>query len=283
MRILNPSNDYVFKILFKDPEGERRLIAMLTAILEPRVPIVSVRVLNPEIPADVVADKAIVLDLLIELEDKSSVDIEAMPRFEFTDRVLFYWSKAHARQLKRGDDFDELRPTISIAWMASRLPRARRIAMTPGRVHSRFRVQNVATNAELTDQLELHFLELSKRRSDATLSPALRRWARFFDRPSSADLDALASEDEIMADTVTKLRTISDDDQHARIADAREKGEVARRIGLGAAYREGEKRGVEKTRVAMAREMLRRGTDRAFVADLLGIPDAELDGFLAER
>lgn len=43
-RSLDPTNDYVFKVPFKDPGDERRLIAMLTAILEPTSPIVSAKV-----------------------------------------------------------------------------------------------------------------------------------------------------------------------------------------------------------------------------------------------
>ena len=102
MRTLDPSNDYVFKILFKDPGDERRLVAMLNAIVDPPSPIVSATVLSPQIPADVATAKT--------------------------------------------------------------------------------------THVELTDQLEIHLLDLRKLATDGTLSLPLRRWAEFFDHPTEAVL-----------------------------------------------------------------------------------------------
>lgn len=301
MALLNPSNDYVFKILFRDPEDEPGLIAMLTAILRPDVPITSAIVLNPEIHDEVADGKAIVLDLMVELADGTTVDVEmeTIPAPEFLERLVFYWARSHGRQLATGEGYEKLRRTISIAWVVGRLPRRSRRAMSPRRVHSRFRIQNTETHVDLTDHFEMHVLELPNRKADATLNTDLRRWARFFDRPSEADLADLTSEDPIMAATVDKLRKVSREDTHRYLAESREKGELRVRLGLGGAYREGVEdgraAGVEEGRAAgieegraagiaeNARAMLRHGVDREVVADVLGVPLDELDAFVAER
>lgn len=144
-------------------------------------------------------------------------------------------------------------------------------------MHSRFRVRNVETNADLTDHLEVHLLELPKRAGDGTLSPALRRWARFFDHPSEADLAQLAAEDDVMADTVKKLWAISDDDRHFYLAESRRKGEIRAQLDLTDARRQG----AEEERVALARRMLGEGLDRALVARVLGLTEDELAALLA--
>lgn len=260
------------------------------------MPITSAYVLNPEIHGDVADEKAIVLDLLVELADGSSVDVEmeTLPAPEFLDRLLFYWARSHARQLRPGEGYESLKRTISIAWVVGRLPRRSRLATTPNRLHSRFRVQNVETHADFTDHLEMHLLELPNREADGTLSADLRRWARFFDHPSEADLVTLSHQDPIMARTVDKLRKVSAEETHRYLAESREKGELRVRLGLGGAYREGREDGLEEGRAegrvagidenrrANARSMLSLGVAREVVAQVLDLPLDELDAFVSE-
>lgn len=52
---LDPKNDLVFKLLFSD---EELLVALLSAVLEPPVPIRRVKLLNPELPVSAMDDKA---------------------------------------------------------------------------------------------------------------------------------------------------------------------------------------------------------------------------------
>lgn len=114
-----------------------------------------------------------------------------------------------------------------------------------GAVHTRYRICETTTHAELTDQLEIHLLDLRKLSTDGTLSPSLRRWAEFFDHPSEAVLERLAEEDEIMADTIHKLRAVSADDQAYYIAEARFRGEFRERSNLRAEREEGREQGRE--------------------------------------
>ena len=234
-RLLDPSNDYVFKILFKDPGDERRLIAMLTAVLEPSVPIASAKVLNPQIPADIADAKSIVLDILVELADGETVyiEMESWPRPVFVARNLYYWARSHGNQLGSGDDYRKLRPTIAIAWLANPRDRSRSI-IGATKVHSRFRIRETSTGAELTDHLEMHVLDLRNLATDGTLSRELRMWALLFDHPTDEALRALAEQDEIMADTIQKLAHVSADDEAYQIAEARWRGEV--KLSLDRAY-----------------------------------------------
>lgn len=122
-------------------------------------------------------------------------------------------------------------------------------------------------------------LELPRLANDDTLSPRLRRWARFFAHPSEAELAALAEEDEIMAETVNELRDVFADEVHRQNAESRLRNEFAYHAELAAERSEGIAIGEAK----LARAMLRRGIPRAEVAAELGIAEADLDAFLAKH
>ena len=71
-----PTNDVVFKLLFSRSDNSELLISFLTAVLQPKSPILSVTILNPELPKSAANDKSIVLDVAVQLSDKSKVDVE---------------------------------------------------------------------------------------------------------------------------------------------------------------------------------------------------------------
>lgn len=140
------------------------------------------------------------------------------------------------------------------------------IVDSPG-LHSRYRICESTTHRELTDHLEIHLLDLRKLELDATLSPALRRWAEFFDHPTEETLRRLAEQDEIMAETIKKLEEVSADDQIRYLVEARQMGELQRRIYEGAAYEEGRQEGREEGRQE-AREQARIAFVRTLVSVL---------------
>lgn len=209
-----------------------------------------------------------------------------MPRPLFVQRDVFYWSKNHGKQLKKGDDYGLLRPTISIAWLGT--PRESRAPIIDSpRVHTRYRILETSTYRELTDHLEMHFLDMRNLATDATLTPALRRWAEFFDRPTEETLKRLSDEDPIMADTVNKLASVSNDDATRRIAEARWKGELAQwqdmkdaesrghEEGKAEGIREGKAEGIRSALQAVL-EVRFGGLDDAILERIAAMPDATL-------
>ena len=76
MKLLDPTLDVVFKLLFAHVNNRDILIALLTAVLKPSVPIDTVDVLNPEIPKDLPADRGAVLDIHVRLVDGRHIDVE---------------------------------------------------------------------------------------------------------------------------------------------------------------------------------------------------------------
>lgn len=155
------------------------------------------------------------------------------------------------------------------------------IVDSPG-LHSRYRICESTTHRELTDHLEIHLLDLRKLELDATLSPALRRWAEFFDHPTEETLRRLAEQDEIMAETIKKLEEVSANGELRYLVEARQMGELQQRIYLGAAHEEGLEeglaRGREEGREEGARAMQQKFVSQLFAAGLAIDRIVELTG-----
>ena len=60
---LNPRLDVVFKLLLAPKRNRGILIALLNDVLQPKQPIASVEVMNPEIKKETVNDRGIFLDI----------------------------------------------------------------------------------------------------------------------------------------------------------------------------------------------------------------------------
>ena len=103
-KLLDPKLDVVFKILFASEQNRDLLISLLTAVLRPSSPIVSVEVLNPEMPKELVTDKGAVLDLRVRLADARLVDVEMQSSVHegLRSRALYYWARMYCSQLGPG-------------------------------------------------------------------------------------------------------------------------------------------------------------------------------------
>src|SRR6516164_7536066 len=92
----------------------------------------------------------------------------------YEKRILYYWAKLHQQRLHEGQDYLELKPTVSISFLDHVLFRD-----VPDE-HLRFRLLETEQHFSFTDDLEFHLLELSKfRKSADELSSGLDLWHYF--------------------------------------------------------------------------------------------------------
>jgi len=151
MQLLDPKIDVVFKLLFAHPSHRDILISLLTAVLQPKVPITEATVLNPEVPKDLPSDKGAVLDVYVQLADGRHIDVEMQASVHpgLVPRVLYYWARLYGAQLGPGEVHSRLSPCVGILFLNARL-------LPAARFHGTFRVLEVHDHFELTDALELH-------------------------------------------------------------------------------------------------------------------------------
>jgi len=175
---IDPKVDYAFKKLFGSESNKSLLIDLLNAVLASSIsePLVDVDILNPFNDKDLVEDKLSVLD--IKARDRSgrlyNIEMQIAVGGVYKKRVLFYWSRLYQQQLKEGDDYRQLMPTISISFING--------VHFPGLLfHYEFKLLSRQDPAiEFSPDLSIHVIELPKFAVQLDrLSDPLERWCYF--------------------------------------------------------------------------------------------------------
>ena len=108
------SNDFIFKKVFAKDENNSELIDLLEGILD--IEIKKVEVKNPELPKNIMDEKASTLDIKAYVNDDTIIDIEMQVKNEYNiqDRSILYLSKLVSGQMEVGEDYTKMKKTISI-------------------------------------------------------------------------------------------------------------------------------------------------------------------------
>ena len=218
MALLDPKLDLVFKMLFGREENRALLLSLLNAVLRLPRPIVSATVLNPDFPKGAVDQKGIVLDIRVALADGQQVDVEmqSQGRPARRERALYYWARMYSSQLTRGDDYQDLCRSVVVFILNFQ-------EFSGERFHSTFRVREIHDAAELSNHLELHFLELPKLTVDRGMDePLLGLWGKFLSASTKAQLEELAMADPVFQQAKSALERLSADPQARLLAEERE-------------------------------------------------------------
>ena len=124
------------------------------------------------------------LDILGRTASGTKVNIEMQVNAlaAMGERSVFYWARNYA-DLKRGEEYDQLNRTVAINILGFNLFDGSKYP----NMHSCFGIYDVKTGCQLTDKLEIHFLELLKFKSkNVKEMNRMEKWAAYFS-PSTPD------------------------------------------------------------------------------------------------
>ena len=110
-----PTNDYVFKRIFGHVGNEKITQGLLNAILDIKVEKIELDK-NTITEKELYDDKIGILDIKAKIDNSINCDIElqVVDRKNIKKRILFYWSKMYAQNIKEGEDYENLRKSIVI-------------------------------------------------------------------------------------------------------------------------------------------------------------------------
>jgi len=264
---LDPKLDIVFWMLFGEERNRGLLISLINAVLKLSVPIDTVEVLRSEPERSIVGDKAIALDVRARLATGELVDIEMQSQRHpgLPERILYYWARLYAGQLSRGDDYLALRRCAVVLFASFPMLVGRRF-------HSVFEARERHDGELLTEQLEVHVLELPKLTLGSARNdePTLALWGKFLAATTDAELEALAMEDPVLKQAKEALEGLSADPLARMRAEQRETALMGYRLGIGTAWHEGKAEGKAEGRVEGKAEVLRQQVSLKFG----GLPDS---------
>ncbi len=186
-----------------------------------------ITILNPDIPKDLITGKSIILDIHLQLNDGSHMNIEMQTRRKesWRKRSLYYWAKLHSSQLEIGDYYDKICPTISIFIFDYK-------ETNEDDFHSIVKPVFQKSGDIYSNDLELHILELTK--VDNYLKTYKHKsndskvlWAKLFKARSEEDFKKLSQESHMFSEAYNQIKKMSGDKELIELARTREMSQVS--------------------------------------------------------
>ena len=242
--ILSPKVDFVFKKIFGNEKHPNILISFLNAVIKPTDLIKSVQIKNTDIEKEHIEDKYSRLDIKAVTNNGEHINIEIQVKNEYNmiKRSLYYWSKMYEGQLTKGQDYDTLSRTICINILDFKY-------LKNDNFHNCYRLKEKNTNEELTDVMELHFIEIPKLRkleNSEDISDMLEAWITFIESPTSELIDKLEMSSEEIKEAKEELLRLSGNDKERERYEKRFESLLEQNSLLANAERKGLQKGIQK-------------------------------------
>ena len=241
--LLDPKVDFVFKNIFGSPKHPKILISFLNAALKPKNKITDVEIKGTDLEKQFIDDKYSRLDVKATTNNNEIINIEIQLKNEYNmiQRSLYYLSKMYEEQLGEGEDYSKLNRTVCINILNFKYLKTEKF-------HSAYRLKELESNEELTDIIELHFIEIPKLSKDSDEKDMLMVWTEFLRDPESEKVRSLEMSIEEIREAKDELVRMSNDKEQREIYEMRAKILKDKVSALNEAERKGIEKGLEQGR-----------------------------------
>ena len=271
LALLPPKMDFVFKKIFGNEKHPNILISFLNAVLNPSDPIKSVTLQDTTIEKEYLTDKYSRLDVRATTDKGEHINIEIQldNKYNMIKRSLYYWSKLYEGQLESGNDYQKLARTICINLIDFNL-------LNHDKFHSVYRLKDCETHEELTDIIELHFIELKKmkhvKHADEVKSK-LEAWLHFINQPDSEVVRELEAVESEIKSAKAELIRLSGNKVERELFEKRRQAMLDEASALAFA----EEKGAKKEKLEIAKNLIHKGLDNGFIVETTGLSLEEVE------
>lgn len=255
--LLDPKVDFVFKNIFGSPKHPKILISFLNAALNPVNKITHVEIKGTDIGKQFIEDKYSRLDVKATTNNNEIINIEIQLKNEYNmiQRSLHYLSKMYEeqQQINECEDYSKFARTICINILNFKYLKTEKF-------HTGYRLKEIETNEELTDIIEMHFIEIPKLTEDSDEKDMLTAWTEFLKDPESEKVRSLEMSVEEIREAKDELVRMSNDKKQREIYEMRSKILKDKVSALNEAERkgieQGKKEGKEERNIEIAKNLL---------------------------
>ena len=263
--IMLPTVDFCFKELMRNPKVRKGFIA---AVLGKKPEEIRDTTLIPtELRKESEDDKLGILDVLVELEDETKMNMELqVSYFEcWINRVLFYLSKIYSGQIREGEEYDRLHRCIHVGILdfihfSQDKKCFRKLAFC-----------DVETGEQYTDLMEMYVLELQKLPPEDLNEKGIIRWMRFLGGKNREEFEDMAKKDEYIEEAYNELKKLSHDEQMRMEYELRQKAIRDHNMMMKTARKEGYKMGERAALKKVIDKLTGDGRTIEETAELLGL------------
>lgn len=280
--LLDPRNDFVFKRIFGSEENKDVLLAFLnrtfTESNEP--PLTEIVLLNPYTEKDTPLDKQSIFDIWAKTIEGKLINIEMQlfNKYDIEKRTLYYWSKRYSSQLQEGQTYKELKKCVTINILNYSF-------IKNNRYHNVFHLREDHTGLELCDDIEVHFMELTKLDDQhIPLDGGLINWLLFLKGADKSNWEVLKMNEPTLKKAMDTLEFLSQDREARRLYEERQKYlhdeasmiEWATEKGMEKGMEKGIVEGEHKKAVEIAKNLLEMGLDLDTIVKASGLSKEEV-------
>ena len=271
-------NDYAFKRVFGTEENKDVLQDLLECILDiPPENIAGLELLDKELHKDSISDKTGVLDVKLRLKNNIIIDIEIQNRWnsEFVQRTIFYWAKMYTENLKTSDVYTKLPKCITINIVGEGFD-------LNNLLHSEYNVVEKHINERLSDELEIHFLNLAKVKEQQESfeqdekKKKLYNWLKFIKTDNPEVRKMLAESSEMMAKANETINIMEMSPKEKWLYENRMKYEHDKASWKHVGYQEGIDKGAHQAKLETAKNLLAMNFPIENIAQATGLSLEEI-------
>ena len=267
-------NDYAFKKLFGRAENIIILREFLSVVLElDKEELRDIVIENPAVGNYYADDKQGILDIKLTLPNGQKVNIEMQNLWEphYEKRTYFYWASRYLENFKPGKAYKYLARCVSIHILGEKFPLTEEI-------HSIYRVMNVKSFQLFSDDLEFHFLDLTKVKPEENQSD-LEQWLRFIQTDDKAVREELGRRNIVMQYANEVMNQFYADKKErwnyeAAVRYASDRAtmwEAGMDKGRAEGILIGEKRGEKRGKLQTAKNMKAKNFDAETIREITGL------------
>lgn len=272
-RDFNALNDLLFKFIFGRKENKAITLSFINAVLglEGARALIDLRFADREIDPEEETGKGSTLDLLCMTNDETQINIEVQVqnRNNMGQRSLYYWAKLYQSTLGRGENYNNLRRTVAINLLGYEY-------LPLSGFHHMYGLYDETGKHRLTEDIEIHFLELPKvTRQDIRSMRTLDKWMAFIgNKLSDEEMEAIAMSEAAIDAAWDRIEAFMRDAGQRRKYEQREKFEHDYVSDMEGSWKRGVSQGRQLGIAHMAMNMLRVGTPVATVAQMAELPES---------
>ena len=281
----NALNDCFVRYFFTDKGGEKVLLDFINAVMisADMKTFKAVEILNPFNLKRNYKDKETIVDVKCITKNGTVVIIEVQlsGNSRFPERILYYWASNYSKLLKKGEEYEDLMPVISINLLNFNLNK------NDKNVHSCYMIYDTKNARLLTDHLQIHIIELKKFKfKDNDLKKDLNYWLGFFTTNNmEAYMSEIVKEKPIMEEAHKRYNNFIRSRLMMSEYEKKELYQYDKQVTLKEERQEGIKEGMKKGKLegikernySIAKSLKSSGFDNQFISKHTGLSVEEIE------
>lgn len=263
----------MFKKIFGHIGNEEITKELISSIINQKIEAINLEG-NTILERDLFDDKLGILDIKAIIDGGTICDIEMQvsDKKDIEKRILFYWSKLYISNIEKGENYRNLKKTISIIIAKYEIANIKEV----DKFHTKWQIREETYGKTiLTNVLEIHIIELPKfekimNNNNINENKKLISWLKFILDPNNMEVTELKENINIKK-AKDELEGMTRSEYEARLAELRLKyimdTDAVERLGI----EKGIKIGIEESKKKIVKKLISKGYALKEISEIMDI------------